>query len=86
LSELDLEFMPFENESDVLSIGQLTIENRTDRITFTGGIDITCDKAGLTQALELQTLLNEVVERLQSMDLPEKVILVESGMVKNPFS
>jgi len=37
---------PFKNESESLQIGDLTVENRIDRISIFGSIDITRDKEG----------------------------------------
>jgi hypothetical protein len=43
-------FIPYDNEADVLHIGGLMVENRLDRITLSGDIDLTLDKAGLAHA------------------------------------
>jgi hypothetical protein len=48
------EFKPYANEADVLRIGDLEIENRIDRVSLTGDVVLTKDKAGLTLAKELQ--------------------------------
>ena len=32
---------PFANESDSLGIGGLTVENRTDRVSLYGSLDLT---------------------------------------------
>ena len=48
---------PFANESESLGIGDLTIENRTDRISIYGNIDLTRDKAGLEHARMLKAVL-----------------------------
>ncbi len=76
---------PFQNEADVTSIGQLTIENRTDRISISGSLDITRDKAGLQNARALKQLFDEIVTVLGREDLPDAIKLSETKAVKNPF-
>lgn len=48
----------FQNESEVMILkGQshdLNIENRTDRVSLYGSVDITRDAQGLAQALRLR--------------------------------
>jgi hypothetical protein len=79
---------PFENEADSESIGNLTIENRTDRVALYGNLHLTRDKAGLAHARALKALLDDVVRALEvTRDLPEKVELKNAPRpVKNPFS
>lgn len=76
---------PFANESDCLQIGGITIENRVDRVSIFGNIDITRDKEGLAVARELKTILDLTLTELESADLPEKVTLKPVKTVKNPF-
>ena len=81
------EFLPYANEADVLRIGDLQIENRVDRISFTGDLVLTKDKAGLAMARELQSLVERVVKALEAdKQLPQIVELKASDTVKNPFS
>lgn len=81
------EFDPYANEADVLRIGNLEIENRVDRVSLTGDIVLTKDKAGLALAKELQSLLNGVVKALEAEKLlPETVELKAAKIVKNPFA
>ena len=81
------EFLPYANEADVLRIGDLQIENRVDRVSFTGDLVITKDKAGLALARELQSLIGRVVEALAAdKRLPQIVELKAPETVKNPFS
>ncbi len=35
--------IPFANESDALAIGKLNIENRLDRVSLFGDVDLTRD-------------------------------------------
>jgi hypothetical protein len=76
---------PFENESDVARIGKLTIENRSDRITIYGSLDITRDKAGQASANELKVLVDAIVARLAGEALPEAITFAKATQVKNPF-
>ncbi len=39
-------FMAYENETDSFTIGAMTVENRLDRISIYGSLDITKDKEG----------------------------------------
>lgn len=78
-------FEPYANEADVRDVGGLQIENRYDRVTISGALDLTADRAGLACALELQRLINATVERLQSMDLPAKLPAPPVKHVPNPF-
>jgi hypothetical protein len=79
---------PFQNEADVVLIGDLSIENRIDRITIHGDLDITRDRSGLADAKALKACLDAIVNALESeADLPEAVAPPKvSGTVKNPFA
>ena len=76
---------PFQNEEEALAIGELTIENRLDRIELYGSLAITKDKAGLRLATELKTLIDAAVEALQKETLPEHVAVKPAERVDNPF-
>lgn len=79
-------FKPYANESDVIRIGALEIENRTDRISLTGDVVLTRDQAGLALARELQALVKQVVQALEAEEkLPVTVELKPARVVKNPF-
>ena len=80
-------FKPYDNEADVLRIGDLEIENRVDRVTITGDVVLTKDKAGLALAKELQSLIGRVVKALEAEKrLPDAVELKAAKTVKNPFA
>jgi hypothetical protein len=77
---------PFANESECLRIDDLTIENRTDKVSIYGSIDITRDKRGLELARTIKLLFDSLVERLSQEDLPESIPPPKNvDVVKNPF-
>ncbi len=77
---------PFANESEALQIDDLTIENRVDKVSIYGSIDITRDKRGLELAQILAHLFNSVVQALTKEELPESIAPPEAiDVVKNPF-
>ncbi|MCG2584745.1 hypothetical protein [Massilia sp. TS11] len=76
---------PFENEAEVIEIGALCIENRLDRISLHGDLDLTLDQAGLRQARALQALLNAVVAAMEARPLPAELPPPAVGEVDNPF-
>ena len=78
--------VPFANETDSLSIGELTVENRVDRISIYGSIDITRDKEGLAYAVTLQTLLNDIIAKMKEGDLPDKISIKPAENIANPFA
>ena len=77
---------PFKNESESLQIGELTVENRLDRVSLFGSIDITRDKAGLTIARQLKEILDLTLAELEKSELPEKIALAPAETVDNPFT
>lgn len=80
------EFKPFANEEDSIQIGDLTIENRIDRISMYGSIDLTLDKDGKEKALSLKKILDLAVAKFEATTLPDKVVVKERETVKNPFA
>lgn len=77
---------PFANESEAISIGGLSIENRTDRISIYGSIDITHDQAGQAHAEQLQTLFDAIVIAMNAEQLPEAISIKPAEDVDNPFA
>lgn len=78
-------FNAYMNESDCIQIGDLTIENRLDRISIYGSIDLTRDKEGLDDARKLKYFICSVVEVLENNSLPDHIAIVAPEIVKNPF-
>ena len=78
-------FSPYQNEADSLQIADLTIENRLDRISIYGSIDIWKDKGGLKAAQQLKTIIDQTIIELEKCDLPDKVEIAKSETVANPF-
>ncbi len=80
-------FLAYANEIDSLTIGSdLTVENRLDRISIYGSVDITKDKEGLKYAYELKRVVDAAIEVLKNENLPEHVTTVEAETVTNPFN
>lgn len=80
------DFRPFRNEADCIQLGELTIENRVDRVSIFGSIDLTLDKEGYRAAKELKAILDLTVAELEKTDLPEHIIVAVPETVKNPFA
>ena len=78
-------FTPFANEADVLQVGDLSIENRVDRITLSGDLDLTADNQGLQAARLLHALLGQVVATLEAMPLPDRLPPPDVQSIDNPF-
>ena len=78
---------PIDRSVHHAGIGGLTVENRTDRVSLYGSLDLTRDKEGLGRARRLRALLDEVVRALEGEeDLPDEVPAPKRPeRVKNPF-
>jgi len=79
-------FTPFANEADVAGIGDLVLENRVDRITISGDVDLTADVPGLARARRLHALLGEIVAALEARELPDELPPPEVKTIDNPFA
>ncbi len=82
-----INFSPFKNESDAVTLGNLKIENREDHVAIYGSLAITRDRTGLAAAKALQSLLEAIIKELEAgHDLPITVAAAEPPeKVKNPF-
>ncbi len=79
---------PFADEATSLQIAGLTIENRLDRVSLFGSIDMTKDRDGLRRARELRALLEAVVAALEREgdSLPAAVeVGKKTDTARNPF-
>lgn len=84
---METPFIPYANESDVVRIGNLEIENRIDRLTLTGDLVLSRDRVGLELARELHALLGQVLQTLESdPELPERIEILPARSVPNPFA
>lgn len=83
-----MKFAPFRNESDAVTLGDLKIENREDRVAIYGRLAVTRDRAGLEAAKALKDLVDRIVKELETgPDLPVQVASAEPPVtVKNPFA
>lgn len=80
------DFSPYTNEADCLTIGEdLTIENRVDRVSIFGSIDLTLDKEGLKAAKKLKAIIDLTVAALEKENLPDHIAIADRETVKNPF-
>lgn len=79
-------FVPYANEADVLQIDNLMIENRLDRITLSGDVDLTLDQAGLANARRLKEVVDAVLAKLEAQTLPEQLPPPTVTKVANPFN
>ncbi|WP_306397676.1 hypothetical protein [Telluria beijingensis] len=79
-------FTPFANESEVAGIGDLMLENRVDRITISGDVDLTADVPGLARARRLHALLGEIVAALEARELPDELPPPDIKTIDNPFA
>jgi hypothetical protein len=81
-----LKINPFQNEQESIQVGELTIENRLDRIELYGSLHITRDKAGLNLARTLKELIDSTLMALeQEKGLPEKIKAISPDTIENPF-
>jgi hypothetical protein len=79
-------FMAFQNETDSFQIGDITVENRLDRISIYGSLDITKDKRGLADALVLKRIIDASIEEMKrDKNLPDKIDILQTNTVPNPF-
>lgn len=78
---------PFADDAASILMGELTIENGTDRIALYGSLDLTRDKQGLAHARALAALLDQAIRLLEAdTSLPDAVPPpVAPKTVMNPF-
>ncbi len=77
---------PFQNEEESIQIGELTIENRLDRIELYGSLHITKDKTGLKLARSIKELIDSTLRTLeQEKGLPDRIKTIPPDTTENPF-
>ena len=83
-----VKLVPFADDTTSIGIGELTVENGTDRVSLGGSLDITRDKQGLAHARALQALLAQAIGCLEAeKNLPDAVPPPAAAKtVANPFS
>lgn len=83
---MNMGFMAYENETDSFNIGNMTLENRLDRIAIYGSLDVTKDKEGLEKALKLKRIIDASIEALKrDKNLPDHIKIIPVDTVDNPF-
>lgn len=81
-----MKLQPFANETQSVSLGDLTIENRLDQLEIYGSLSITRDQAGLALALQLKQLIDDAVAHLQQApDVPTQLSTKPTDQIDNPF-
>ena len=87
-TEMKMDLKPFANESQTLSIGGLSVENRLDRVSLSGDIDLTKDAHGLAQARLLKAVVDATVSALEAEhSLPATLAPAEKPTAgRDPFA
>lgn len=57
---------PFANDHQSMQIGELVIENQTDKIIIYGDIDLTLDATGYEQAQQLHELTSKIIQAFEN--------------------
>lgn len=57
---------PFANDHQSMQIGELIIENQTDKIIIYGDIDLTLDATGYEQAQQLHELTSKILQAFEN--------------------
>jgi hypothetical protein len=86
MNKKTIRISPFANESDSLNAGGLTVENRLDRISIYGSLDITRDVDGLKHAEMLKTLFDDIVVAMKRDHLPAAISIKPPEEIQNPFA
>ncbi|WP_237478353.1 hypothetical protein [Lichenibacterium dinghuense] len=83
-------FKPFADDAGALTIGGLTVENGTDRVSLSGSLDLARDSQGLDHARALRATLDGVITALEAeKNLPARAAVPKAASVtqkKNPFA
>lgn len=83
---------PFANDSQSMQIGELVIENQTDKVIIYGDIDVTFDQSGFDAAKQLHELTSNIIKAFERDDSYLKNTLSskdnddsQDHEIKNPF-
>lgn len=83
-------FKPFADDTAAQTIGGLTLENGTDRISVSGSGELTKDRRGLEHAKALRAALDAIVSALEAEKaLPAKAAPAPQTVAtkaRNPFA
>ena len=60
----------FENDHEVIRVGNLAITNHPDVITLEGILHLSKDQKGLEHAFALKRQIDTIVDKLKREDLP----------------
>ena len=60
---------PFANDHQSMQIGELIIENQTDKIIIYGDIDLTLDATGYEQAQQLHELTSKILQAFENISI-----------------
>ncbi|WP_198381519.1 hypothetical protein [Roseomonas sp. KE2513] len=83
-----MKFIPYADEAATMRLDGMMVENRLDRVSLYGSLDLTRDRAGLESARRLQSLLQAAIAVLEGEGerLPQRVVTGEGNdTVRNPF-
>ena len=79
------DFEPYANEADVLTVGNLSVENRLDRVTLQGDVELRKDRRGLALAKHLKAVIDATVKAPDgSTSHKNLVVTMERAVTKNP--
>jgi hypothetical protein len=79
-------FMAYENETESFQIDEMTVENRLDRISIYGSLELTKDRQGLESALKLKRIIDASIDALKrDKNLPDRIETIPTENVQNPF-
>ncbi|RYC30227.1 hypothetical protein D3273_19840 [Lichenibacterium minor] len=83
-------FKPFTDDAAALTIGGMTVENGTDRISLSGSLDLARDRQGLDHAKALRSTLDGVIAVLEAeRRLPARATVAKPAVATrkpNPFA
>ena len=83
-------FEPFADDRSALTVGGLTVENGTERISLSGSLDLARDRQGLDHARNLHGALVAIIATLEADEaLPAKAdrpVRAKVTKAPNPFA